>query len=96
MTSLSVRADSDGDFPVEFSVRDVADVAADESDVWIRICDRCSFAKMPEGFDEVPGEGEHERHLHLALLNPGAAVKMRANIKVSDGIPALAGFTVFT
>jgi hypothetical protein len=69
-----LRPNADGVFAIEFSVGNVPPTSVARSvDVWIDICEECSFAKEPEGFDRPPGMLDQTRHTMIGFLNPGAA-----------------------
>lgn len=80
--SHTVSANSDGVFPVELAFRNIADnVAATNADIWISVCDACSFASEPPGFDRPGGTSETVRHRMIQLLNPQTTME-KATIMV--------------
>lgn len=78
--SMSISPETDGTYQFDVSVRNTSDVGAEESDVWIVLCDACSFAKEPEGFEKVV---DIERHKRIGLLNPGVAQKVTVNLRIT-------------
>jgi hypothetical protein len=68
-----VRQDKDGNFPVEVFFTNTSDTSAEALDVWIHVCDQCSFATEPAGFDKPQGIDEHTRHIMIGVLNPGTS-----------------------
>lgn len=68
----SVSQDKDGNVAVDVTFRNTSGTTAEAVDVWIYVCDICSFAAEPPGFDKPKGEQENARHMKVAILNPGA------------------------
>lgn len=68
--SKIVQPDKDGNFPVEFSFLNGSESTAEAIDIWIRVCDECSFSKEPDGFEKPAGIDEHLRHRVIGSLNP--------------------------
>ena len=66
-----LQPDADGNFPVEFSFGDVSTASAKAIDIWVQICDSCSFAKEPQGFEHPAGGSDLVRHRHIGDLNSG-------------------------
>jgi hypothetical protein len=52
---------ADGSVHVEFTLLNPTDVDAVDGEVTIFICDRCKFAKEPEGFRRLPGQSDKRR-----------------------------------
>ncbi len=71
--STTVSQASDGSYPLIFAVRNTSAVQAEGVDVWVHICDQCSFAGEPAGFEHPKGSNEHQRHKFVGSINPGAA-----------------------
>lgn len=71
--SETAQPDSEGNFAVDFTIMNVSDTTAEAIDIWIQICDVCSFAKEPAGFEKVPGALDQVRHRMLSSLNPGVS-----------------------
>jgi hypothetical protein len=70
--SETLSPNKDGNYLVEFGIKNVTDVAAETVDLWIYVSNDCQFAAEPEGFQKVPGLEEHGRHANIASINPGA------------------------
>jgi hypothetical protein len=58
-TDITLPVNSDGTVHIEFTFLNLTDVDALDGDVTLVICDRCSFAKEPEGVEK--GTNENER-----------------------------------
>ena len=69
--SRFIREDKDGNVPIDVCFLNISGTTAETVDVWIYVCDSCSFAAEPSGFDRPQGLNEHARHRMIALLNPG-------------------------
>lgn len=67
----AIGYDKDGSVPVEFSFTNVSPISAEAIDIWVNLCDGCTFAKEPSGF-ENPSQAVTMRHKGIfPLLNPG-------------------------
>jgi hypothetical protein len=89
----TVSPDKDGNYPIDFVITNVSDVSAESIDVWLSLCDLCSFAIEPKGFEHVGGEGERERHkTYPMILNAGVSMQEHVLIKFNES--ANAGFRV--
>jgi hypothetical protein len=86
-----VQPDSDGNFPVEFTFLNTTDTYADTIDVWIQICDGCTFAKEPDGFEKLAGQLDQVRHLVVPGLNGGVNLQKQT---ISVKLPRLAPFQI--
>ena len=75
--------DSDSVISVDFTVTNISDTAANSVDMWIYICDQCTFATEPAGFDRPTGMPDVARHRLFPTLNPGVSLeKMTVKIKL--------------
>jgi hypothetical protein len=74
--SETVQQNPDGTVTAQFLVRNISNTGAQESDLWVMLCDSCTFAKEPDGFEKPAGTPEKERHIHMSPLNPGVAFKV--------------------
>jgi hypothetical protein len=84
--SQTIAPDSDGNYQVDFTFGDASETSAEAIDAWITVCDDCSFAKEPEGFEKTLGSDERTRHKMAAAVNPGAnASKMTIVVKTPVG-----------
>jgi hypothetical protein len=89
---LTLSAGADGSIPVEFTFRNMSGAAATNAEIWIQVCDACSFAKEPEKFDHPEGSDARVRHRLIQLLNPGVTMeKMTVSVKLEH---PFAGFTL--
>lgn len=78
----TVKPGKDGSFPVSFTVTNAGTTTAKSIDIWIQVCDVCSFAKGPAGFELPNGTDPHVRHRRIGDLNPGVSFeKMTAFVK---------------
>jgi hypothetical protein len=86
--SKTVQPDTEGNFPVDVSFFNGSESSADSVDIWIQLCEKCSFAKEPTGFEKVPGADDRVRHRMIGSLNPGVSFeKMSILVKslATDG-----------
>jgi hypothetical protein len=78
----SFHATKDGNYLVSFAVSNKSVTAAHQVDMWVDICDVCTFAKEPSGFDRPEGMREQTRHRMWPLLNSYTSTnKMEIEIK---------------
>lgn len=61
----------DGVYQVPITVKNISDTEAKDVDLWVTLCDACSFAQEPVGFDRPQGMNELTRHKSISSLNPG-------------------------
>jgi len=84
----SVPVDKDGAISVDFMAMNVSEVGASSLDLWVRICDGCSFVKEPTGFENAGDKDSTVRHRAFGDLNPGvSANKMTVQFKLPVGAP---------
>jgi hypothetical protein len=69
---------------IEFTSRNVSSVLASRAELWVEICNVCSFVTEPEHFDN-PSKDELIRHRMFGDINPGVSME---KMGVSIGIPA--------
>jgi hypothetical protein len=69
----AVQQDKDGNFPVDVMFTNITGTTAETIDIWIGVCDLCSYAVEPTGFDKPSGTAEQVRHMVIAALNPGTS-----------------------
>jgi hypothetical protein len=86
-----LQPDADGNFPVEFSFFDVSTTSAKSIDIWVQLCDACSFAKESPGFEHPAGGLDQVRHRHIGDLNSGIAFE---KVTLSVKAPRSPGFQV--
>jgi hypothetical protein len=67
----TVDLHNDGTFQVRFLIKNISHVQAETVEYWVFICDLCSYAKEPAGFDNPSGNPKTVRHRMIAGLNPG-------------------------
>jgi hypothetical protein len=60
-----------GTVDAEFTFRNTSKVTARNLEVWVKICDECSYAKEMAGFDKVSGSPEQDRHRSVGDVHPG-------------------------
>lgn len=80
----------DGTITVEYFFTNISSVSADSIDVWVHICDTCSFTKEPEGFDKPAGSNEQTRHRMLASINPGVSFQ-KSSVTFKPPTPLVKG-----
>jgi hypothetical protein len=79
----SMRPQTDGTFTIDFMVGNISNVPAKNGDIWVQICNRCKYAKEPDGFAKRSGSDEQIRHKNFQLINGGAFLeKMTVEINV--------------
>jgi hypothetical protein len=71
--SDTVTQDKDGTYSVSVNFTNSSDVPAEVTDIWLQVCDACSFATEPSGMDKPSGIDEHARHMLIGTLNAGAS-----------------------
>jgi hypothetical protein len=84
--SKTVDPDKDGAFPVEFALINGSESTADTIDIWVEVCDLCSFVKEPVGFEHPAGGDDHIRHRMIGSLNPGVTFE-KITILVKSSAP---------
>jgi len=91
----TVQPDQEGTVSIDFLGVNRSDVPAKSLELWVQICDSCSFVKEPDRFEKMKGNLETIRHRSWGLLNPGTATDVMT-IKVkppTKGSPFQIGFT---
>jgi hypothetical protein len=85
---LAQSPNSDNVFSIDFLARNTSNAPAENAELWIEVCQECSFNKEPTNFERAPGAPETERHRQWALLNAGVAtgtmtieVKLKGNFQ---------------
>jgi hypothetical protein len=85
-TLQSIRPDADGVYTVTFAVTNISDTPANAGEMWVYICDQCTWAAEPDGFDKPPGLVEKARHKAFPLLNPGVSLSdLTIKFKITGG-----------
>ena len=85
-TTQTVSPDPDGIYTLDFTATNTSDTATGTGDLWVILCEKCSFAAEPSGFDKPNGIDEQVRHLQFAQLNPGVSLqKLTIKFRVSGG-----------
>ena len=74
LKQASAEQQSDGSYEVRFMVKNISHVQAEMVELWVYICDLCSFAKEPAGFDNPAGNPKSVRHRMMQGLNPGTTI----------------------
>ena len=74
-----------GTFSVEFTARNISSVQARDLEIWVQICQACSYAKEPDQFDKPQGSDEHIRHRVFGNLNAGVFMnKMSVDVRLTS------------
>jgi hypothetical protein len=85
IASEEVDPDASGSYPVNFMVTNISDTAAQAVDIWIILCDQCTYASEPEGFDKPTGMAPQIRHKLFGDLNPGVSMAtMTVHVKTNQ------------
>jgi hypothetical protein len=92
VVSKFIQPDNDGNYSIDFSFTNVSESTADAIDVWIQVCDGCSFAKEPAGFEKVAGSDDRVRHRIINSLNPG--VSFEKTTIVVKSVPTEGSFRI--
>jgi len=80
----AIPTGSDGVLTVDFTVTNISDTPAMTVELWVQLCNDCSFAKEPQGFEKPSGMGDRTRHKQFQQLNPGVSLeKMTIDLKTS-------------
>jgi hypothetical protein len=89
LTTYAMKPDKDGVFDVEFYFNNPTGTAASKIDFWAQVCQACSYAKEPTGFDRPSGLDEHVRHRVLpGFINPGTSFEKNAiAVKMDKPLP---------
>jgi hypothetical protein len=82
LKSLNIQPGSDGNLEISFAVMNDSSVEADNVEIWVLICDVCSFSKEPVGFDRPPGLNEHIRHRIITSIGAGVTIRENNTIDV--------------
>jgi hypothetical protein len=87
----TINRDQNGNVPVDVYFTNISETAAESVDIWLYVCDLCSFVSDPPGFDRPQGINEHARHRFIPLLNPGTSFeKTTVLVKPSEQIAMFA------
>lgn len=71
----SLAPNEDGIYTIDFAVSNTSSsTAARQVDTWIDICEACTFAKEPSGFDRPDGMRNGTRHMTIQILNPSTSI----------------------
>jgi hypothetical protein len=82
----TISPDSEGIYTVNFTATNISDTAATTADLWVHICQECTYAEEPKGFDRPQGLEEHSRHRMFQILNPGVTMEeMTIKLKITGG-----------
>jgi hypothetical protein len=85
-TPQTISPDSEGIYTLDVAVTNTSDTATGNGDLWVILCDHCSFAVMPAGFDKPNGTDDSVRHMVFGQLNPGVSLqKVTIKFKISGG-----------
>jgi hypothetical protein len=85
--SQSLQREADGTVPVSFTFTDTSSTPADALQIVVRICEVCSYASEPSGFDKINGSQEYDRHRLMGDLPPGATFgKITVSVRVPQNI----------
>jgi hypothetical protein len=81
----------DGAVTVSLAVGNISDYAAVNPEIWVRLCDSCTYAKEPEGLEKLKGQmEEHDRYKRMPTMNPEVFTPaMSVSIAVPIGAPDL-------
>jgi hypothetical protein len=77
-TEIALLPEFSGDYGVyifDVTTTNISDTTAKDVDMWVNICDSCTFAEEPQGFDRPTGMPEQMRHKFFAQLNPGVTLE---------------------
>jgi hypothetical protein len=66
---VTVPLESDGSIHVEFTILNLTNVDAIETEGDVQICDECRYAKEPSGLSKLPGMGKTLRFLSINNLH---------------------------
>jgi hypothetical protein len=77
---------------VDISFRNTSKETAKNVEFWLQVCDGCSFAKEPSGFEKFLGSSEQVRHRRIGDLHPGVFFE-KTSIEVGFN-PAFSSFAV--
>ena len=82
LESINLPLDKDGTLEIPFAVMNDSSVEADNVEIWVFICDLCSFSKEPAGFDKPAGLNEHIRHRTIPEIGAGVVIRENNTIDV--------------
>ena len=83
-----LQPDEAGNFIVDFTVGNSGPNTAKNVDIWVQVCDVCSFAKEPNGFEHPAGTDGHIRHRRIGDLNPGVNFEKMTILVKTPRIPS--------
>ncbi len=58
LLALTQSPNSDNVFSIDFLARNTSNAPAENTELWIELCQECSFNKEPANFERVPGSPE--------------------------------------
>ena len=71
-TIQPVHAEADGSFVIEFTLgNNISNVSADNGEMWIKLCNECSYVEEPEGFTQLKGMDRLMRYKRFDYIRPG-------------------------
>jgi len=82
LDSETLSPDANGNYHIAFLIKNDSSVDAQGIEEWVRICDECSFATEPKGFEKLKGMDDRERHRIILSMNPGVSLLEGNEIEV--------------
>lgn len=70
----AISPDANGNYQVRFAIRNESSVVAQGIEIWVRVCDLCTFGTEPKEFESFKGMDVRERHRSIPALNPGVTL----------------------
>jgi hypothetical protein len=85
--------DTNGIFDIQFTLSNSSETTAEGLDVWVYLCEVCSFAHEPAGMDRPAGTSTRSRHFTFSSLNPGVSMNVqKIEVKLAPQTPATQSF----
>jgi hypothetical protein len=79
-----------GSYTFSFVVRNISSVQAEAAEVWIHLCQICTFAAEPVRSDKPTGMDENSRHIAIGDLNAGVSFqKTDISFRVASRVPSV-------
>jgi hypothetical protein len=93
LTMQSLRPGPNNAFAVEVTAQNISNVSANDGEIWIMICQVCSFVDEPVGFTRLQGMSEKMRYKRFTFIRPGIFLeRMTINVTMPSAAFKIGSF----